>query len=239
MNLTIITSVINISKEPLSYSGTRSIYSPEERFNQTIKTIESLKKINNTEILFIESTNITKEMENFLKSKATYFLNIDETTSKSNSPHKASAESSQIYEGLKNVDISKYEIINENVDCESIEIPSMILQPFIENSIIHGVLPNEDKFGEIYIHLSLDEDVLTIKIEDNGVGVKKSLSSKLEMEGDHKSQGMEITSKRIELLKKVSNNEIELIGPLQIESEDGLINGTRVLIKIRLSDLEN
>ena len=80
---------------------------------------------------------------------------------------------------------------------------------------------------------------LTIKIEDNGVGVKKSLSSKLEMEGDHKSQGMEITSKRIELLKKVSNNEIELIGPLQIESEDGLINGTRVLIKIRLSDLEN
>jgi len=111
MNLTIITSVINISKEPLSYSGTRSIYSPEERFNQTIKTIESLKKINNTEILFIESTNITKEMENFLKSKVTYFLNIDETTSKSNSPHKASAESSQIYEGLKNVDISKYENI--------------------------------------------------------------------------------------------------------------------------------
>jgi len=169
--------------------------------------------------------------------------NLDAATSEKNAiTLEEEIERLKLYLSLESMRFNgkfKYEIINENVDCESIEIPSMILQPFIENSIIHGVLPNEDKFGEIYIHLSLDEDVLTIKIEDNGVGVKKSLSSKLEMEGDHKSQGMEITSKRIELLKKVSNNEIELIGPLQIESEDGLINGTRVLIKIRLSDLEN
>ena len=54
MNLTIITSVINISKEPLSYSGTRSIYSPEERFNQTIKTIESLMAATYEELMLVD-----------------------------------------------------------------------------------------------------------------------------------------------------------------------------------------
>ena len=78
-----------------------------------------------------------------------------------------------------------------------------------------------------------------LSIEDNGVGVKHSISSKLEMDGDHRSKGMEITSKRIELMQKVSNNDISLEGPHEIVSNDGLINGTRVLLKISINGLEN
>ncbi len=59
------------------------------------------------------------------------------------------------------------------------------------------------------------------------------------MDGDHRSQGMEITSKRIELMKKISDKNIELIGPDEVVNDDSSINGTRVLIKIPLSDLEN
>lgn len=107
MNLIIITSVINISKDPLSYTKTRSVYSPSERFDQTIKTISSLDKIKNADIIFIESSDLDYEMENIIKSKVTFYENIK--LEQVNSPYKASGESSQIYEALKKVDLSIYE----------------------------------------------------------------------------------------------------------------------------------
>jgi hypothetical protein len=50
---------------------------------------------------------------------------------------------------------------------------------------------------------------------------------------------MEITSKRIDLLKKISSNEFDLIGPVQLEDENRLINGTRVTLKFYIEHLEN
>ena len=118
-------------------------------------------------------------------------------------------------------------------------IPSMIMQPFIENSIIHGILPREEKKGLIKIDAHIENGYLIILIEDNGIGIKESLKSKIHNIGDHRSQGMEITSKRIELIQKISKDDISLEGPIQIFDNDGLINGTRVLIKIPVFDLEN
>ena len=129
--------------------------------------------------------------------------------------------------------------VSDNVDTESIMIPSMIMQPFIENSIIHGILPREEKKGLIKVEAHIEKGYLIILIEDNGIGIKESLKSKTHNIGDHRSQGMEITSKRIELIQKISNDDISLDGPFQIVDNDGLINGTRVLIKIPVSDLEN
>lgn len=126
-----------------------------------------------------------------------------------------------------------------DVDVESIMIPPMIMQPFIENSIIHGILPREEKKGLITINLHIENSILFIVIEDNGIGIKESLKNKTHHAGDHRSQGMEITSKRIELIQKISNDGISLIGPDQITDDNGLVNGTRVLIKIPVFDLEN
>lgn len=142
-------------------------------------------------------------------------------------------------ESMRFKDCFDYEINIDGVDTESIMIPAMIMQPFVENSIIHGILPNEGKFGQIRIRVFPDENYLNILIEDNGIGINQSLSKKTIMDGDHRSQGMEITSKRIELMKKISDKNIELIGPDEVVNNDGSINGTRVLIKIPLSDLEN
>jgi sensor histidine kinase YesM len=125
----------------------------------------------------------------------------------------------------------------ENIDQESIIIPAMMLQPFIENSIIHGILPNEDKKGLVTVDLDLKGDILTIQIEDNGVGIEASMKSKADYDGDHRSQGMEIT-KRIELLKKLTNRSFELIGPVQIMENDRSIKGTRVTLKFQVENLE-
>ena len=142
-------------------------------------------------------------------------------------------------ESMRFKDRFDYVINFEGVDTELIRIPAMIMQPFVENSIIHGILPNTEKKGIIQIDVVIKGNYLMLSIEDNGVGVKHSISSKLEMDGDHRSKGMEITSKRIELMQKVSNNDISLEGPHEIVSNDGLINGTRVLLKISINGLEN
>lgn len=127
----------------------------------------------------------------------------------------------------------------KEIDTESVIIPAMMLQPFIENSIIHGILPDESKKGMINIDISLDGDILTIQIEDNGVGVETSINSKLNYDGDHRSQGMEITTKRIELLRKLTNRYFELIGPTQIRNNDRSIKGTMVTLKFQVENLEN
>ncbi len=132
-----------------------------------------------------------------------------------------------------------YEISTNDIDTESIIIPAMLLQPFIENAIIHGVLPNEDVKGEIKVSITSEKNILTIQIDDNGIGIKNSLRLKEIAEGDHKSQGMEITSKRIDLIKKISNKGFEIIGPFQIGGLDSKVSGTRVLLKIPFENLDS
>ncbi|MFT5859285.1 MAG: ligand-binding sensor domain-containing protein [Flavobacteriaceae bacterium] len=142
-------------------------------------------------------------------------------------------------ESMRFNDRFDYVINCEGVETELIRIPAMIMQPFVENSIIHGILPNTEKKGFIQIDVIIKDNYLLLSIEDNGVGVNHSIKNKVELEGDHRSKGMEITSKRIELLQKVSDNDISLVGPYEIINDDRLINGTRVLLKISLNDLEN
>lgn len=148
----------------------------------------------------------------------------------------------QLYLSLESMrfkDRFEYNITIENVDTESIMIPAMIMQPFVENSIIHGILIDESSKGKIDISLKMSEDFLCIEINDNGVGISKSLAKKHGNTGDHKSQGMEITSKRIEILQKITKNGISLDGPMDIVGNDGSINGTAVLIKIPHKHLDN
>lgn len=132
-----------------------------------------------------------------------------------------------------------YTIIDNNIDIDHVIVPGMLLQPFVENSIIHGILPDETKKGIITITIKLIKNQLEVCIDDNGIGIDFSLSKKQGITGDHKSQGMEITSKRISLIRKMWKKDYELIGPFQVMDENGLINGTRVLIKIPFENLDN
>tara|TARA_B110000305_G_C19456223_1_gene651094 strand:+ start:1192 stop:4149 length:2958 start_codon:yes stop_codon:yes gene_type:complete len=167
--------------------------------------------------------------------------NLDASTTSENVISLADElERIQLYLSLESMrfkDRFEYEINVHDVDTEYEMIPAMIMQPFIENSIIHGILPDEEKKGLITIDISIKSDLLEILIEDNGIGIEHSLSKKVRTEGDHQSKGMEITSKRIELIQKVSENEISMVGPRQIVDENGLINGTSVLIKIPRENL--
>lgn len=168
--------------------------------------------------------------------------NLDSSTEENNTVSlMEELERLQLYlslEAMRFRDRFDYTIETNNIDTENIMVPAMLLQPFIENSIIHGILPVEDRKGHIKIIIEQEYDYIKIILEDNGVGIDNSLKSKSGIKGDHRSQGMEITSKRIDLLKKISHRNFELEGPYQITSENRLINGTRVLIKIPCENLE-
>lgn len=142
-------------------------------------------------------------------------------------------------ESMRFKDRFDYEINAEQIELDAIHIPAMILQPFVENSIIHGILPNLEKKGHISIDVEQENGFLLISLEDNGIGVNQSMTKKVDMEGDHRSKGMEITSKRIDLIQKISNNDISLDGPYEVYEDDRSIKGTRVLLKIPLDNLEN
>lgn len=76
-NLVLITSIINPPNSPLSYTKIRSVFSRRERFEQTKKTIQTIKeKISNCKIILVECTDLDEEENNYFKDNCDYLLNL-------------------------------------------------------------------------------------------------------------------------------------------------------------------
>ena len=106
----------------------------------------------------------------------------------------------------------------------------MTLQPYLENSIWHGILP-KDIPGQVKVVINKVENRLRIIIEDDGIGIDTSLSRKSNMMKDHESKGLQITDDRIQLFSKITGLQFDIKGPYQLEKE-GAILGTRTEIYI-------
>ena len=123
-----------------------------------------------------------------------------------------------------------YEIhIGEEIEPEETYIPSMILQPFIENAIWHGLLPREESApGRIDISVERNGSGLSCTIEDNGVGRERSRQLRENSLNKQKSLGLKITEERLRLIaRKASDN---LIHFQDLKNDDGRATGTRVIV---------
>ena len=94
----------------------------------------------------------------------------------------------------------EYEIeVDESIDVDEVEVPPMLLQPFIENSIKHAFpVPSEE--NKILVKLEKYKDGIVYSVVDNGIGVNKSLELKNKERSNHKSYAIEITKERLKLL---------------------------------------
>ncbi len=104
-----------------------------------------------------------------------------------------------------------YEIsISENLDTEDILIPSMLIQPYVENAILHGIIPKEGK-GKIRVIIREGEDFscLNVLVEDDGIGRTASQVKKQNIK--HKSIGMHITKDRLALLSKHKKSKASVV----------------------------
>jgi tetratricopeptide (TPR) repeat protein len=94
--------------------------------------------------------------------------------------------------------------IDEAVDTEEAAIPPLILQPFVENAIKHG-LQSKEEMGHIRIKIFMEGEALKCIVEDNGVGRKINMINESSVFCDKKSKGMEITEARLNIYNKANN----------------------------------
>lgn len=121
--------------------------------------------------------------------------------------------------------------IDKTIDTERVEIPAMMLQPFLENSIWHGILPAE-KPGVLKMNISDYDEEVKIEIVDNGIGIETSLRMKNGSETSHISKGMEITQNRIQLYRKMTGLNYRVEGPKELVDRSGEVLGTTVFIRL-------
>ena len=96
--------------------------------------------------------------------------------------------------------------IDPKIELETTRIPSMLIQPFIENAILHGILPREGK-GNIEVSLKfLSDNSLMCTIEDDGVGREFHIGK---LGKKHKSQGLRITQERLTVFKQLFKNDFQ------------------------------
>lgn len=123
--------------------------------------------------------------------------------------------------------------IAPDVHTEQVHIPSMIIQPYVENAIKHGLL---HKTGDKQVDLSffIKNDMLCILITDNGIGRKRSEVINKQRKESHRSFAMQANKKRIELLNEERKNITVQFEDLYDELENAA--GTKVLISVPIKN---
>ncbi len=129
------------------------------------------------------------------------------------------------FEQIKAKNVFTYHFhIAQDLNTSDIMVLPMIVQPYVENAIKHGLLnlpPNQS--GTLTISIEKVEHQLIIKIEDTGVGRKRAAEIKQSSVNKHKSRGMALVKKRVEILNEQGY-------AIQIDTEDIQPQGTRATI---------
>ena len=117
-------------------------------------------------------------------------------------------------------------------DIEPTKIPSMFLQPYVENAVKHGLL-HKEATKKLSINFNIQNEVLHITIEDNGIGREKSGVLNAIKNRNHKSFATEAMEHRIDILNKTRTKPMQLTYIDKKNNNDGA-TGTVVLIEIPL-----
>lgn len=120
--------------------------------------------------------------------------------------------------------------IDEDIDPLMYKVPTMLIQPYVENSITHGLIPMEGK-GKVSIDLKLQNDSILCTIEDNGIGRDASREKNKAKEGNHNSLGTRITESRLDLVNELYGTSL-CVEYTDLKNESGEPTGTRVEIHI-------
>jgi len=130
---------------------------------------------------------------------------------------------------------NKFEVhfcIDEDLNTETIFVPPLLLQPYIENALWHG-LSHKKENKNLELTVNQKANALVFRIQDNGVGRKKSMELKSLYRKEHKSKGMELLSKRFSLLSKEYGAEIKITVTDLMNSGEAM--GTLVEITLPVS----
>ena len=121
--------------------------------------------------------------------------------------------------------------IDSEIDQNEVFLPCMMLQPIVENSIVHGIIPKKEK-GKITIDLVQEDEMLKVCVTDNGIG-RKAAAKQREKYAKHKSFATQIMRDRIDIINYYNDKKLKF----RIEdlyNDDGTAAGTRDILYVPL-----
>jgi len=121
-------------------------------------------------------------------------------------------------------------LVDKSINKEEIMLPAMLVQPFVENAIDHGIRFKSEK-GNIIISFALNGPWLDIRVEDNGVGRKKAFELESNNRKDYTSVSTNLIRERLRILNKKTRQKISL-EIIDLYNHEGIAAGTRVEIRI-------
>lgn len=120
----------------------------------------------------------------------------------------------------------------EDINPYTIEIPAMVIQPFAENAVKHGLCNREGSGGVLRISFYSKQDSLYCEVDDNGIGIKEAQKLKANSFSTHKSSGLDLTRQRLALTAKMQSGDYTIT--MMDKADAGNGQGTIVTIKFPL-----
>jgi anti-sigma regulatory factor (Ser/Thr protein kinase) len=118
--------------------------------------------------------------------------------------------------------------VDPDLDLKSIQVPALIIQPFIENAIMHGIMP-KDTGGHLEVSVLRNDNSIDIIIEDNGIGREASVQNKSLIGLVHQSKGVYLTQSRLALDNLITKRQAAL-KIVDKKNENGTAQGTKAIL---------
>lgn len=202
--------------------------------------LQSLRREMNPHFIFNSLNSVNQfiaqnnelEANKYLSSYSRLMRNIMENSNKDFTPLSTELEQLKEYLDLEHMRFSDkfvYETdVDESLDTDHISVPNMLIQPQLENAIWHG-LRYKESGGLLKLSVKPEGNSLCVKIEDNGIGLKKSNELKTRHQKEHHSRGLTNTRERINLLNSLYGMHITI----EIIEKEGNDEDTGVIVLLR------
>ncbi len=208
----------------LKLQALRAQMNPHFIFN-TINSIQYFISCNDQESAFMYLSKFSNLMRQTLDNSAKSRISLSREL-----------EALQLYMDLQKLRFEQrfeYKItVDPKIDIHNSEIPTMLIQPYIENAINHGISKKKSK-GHINVVLTHMNGSLKCVVEDDGIGIEKSKKLKKSIKPGHTSSGMRLTKERLTIIN-VGKNKDSFISVIDRSQENAELSGTKVTIKIPL-----
>jgi len=190
---------VQIKNKKIALQSLRREMNPHFIFN-------SLNSVNH----FI-ATNNELEANQYLTKFSKLMRGVMENSSEDFIPFQQELDLLQNYLALEKTrfaDKFDYEIeVDESLNTQNLKVPGMLIQPFLENAVWHGLRYRTDK-GFLSLKFTKNNDLLKITIKDNGIGIEESKKQKTEHQKTREGRGMKNTLERIRLLNDLYKKSI-------------------------------
>lgn len=214
----------------------------QQKLNNNLLALKSLRSQMNPHFIFnalnsvnsFIATNDERTANKYLSDFSLLMRAVLENSEEDFIPLEKEIELLRLYTKLEHFrfkDKFDYDIIiDENVKVDEFQIPPMLLQPYIENAVWHGLRYKTDK-GQLNINITqVDTNELKISITDDGIGREKSKTMKTENQKKHNSKGLGNIKKRVAILNEMYKDKVDVFIDDYLDEED---SGTKVVVTLK------